>query len=306
MLSVICRESLGERNQMIWMYTVTGVNEILARDVASLEEVETLRREADLVWMDFVEPDKNELEVFAGLVKEDKILEDFKVQKIFQQPERVDDYVLLSIPHVVFEERLETYLIYLFVKEKTLLTVRGRDSSKLVKRATKTFRDCIGRASGGNISLSFIVGRLFHEVTNANLDVVMALIESIDKLEQKALANPADRSIIRSVFQLKREISTLERILWSQRELMLSIREGLVLEIETTDEIRETLDHAISNISRELSLIDSHNNALESILSLQDLGLIHRVERNLIYLTLMALIVSVILILLEIDILSLL
>jgi|GEM_PF-4927274 len=51
---------------MIWMYTVTGVNEILARDVASLEEVETLRREADLVWMDFVEPDKKELEVFAG------------------------------------------------------------------------------------------------------------------------------------------------------------------------------------------------------------------------------------------------
>jgi len=291
---------------MIWMYTVTGVNEILARDVASLEEVETLRREADLVWMDFVEPDKKELEVFAGLVKEDKILEDLQTQKIFQQPERVDDYVLLSIPHVVFEERLEKHLIYLFVKEKTLLTVRGRDSSKLVKRATKTFRDCIGRVSGGNISLSFIVGRLFHEVTNANLDVVMALIESIDKLEQKALANPADKSIIRSVFQLKREISTLERILWSQRELMLSIREGLVLEIETTDEIQETLDHAISNISRELSLIDSHNNALESILSLQDLGLIHRVERNLIYLTLMALIVSVILILLEIDILSLL
>jgi len=206
----------------------------------------------------------------------------------------------------VFEERLEKHLICLFVKEKTLLIVRGRDSSQLVKRAMKTFRNCIGRVSGGNISLPFIVGRLFHEITNANLDVVMALRESIDKLEQKALANPADRSIIRSVFQLKRETSTLERILWSQRELMLSIREGLVLEIETTDEIRETLDHAVSNISRELSLIDSHNNALESILSLQDLGLIHRVERNLIYLTLIALVVSVLLILLEIDIISLL
>ena len=87
---------------------------------------------------------------------------------------------------------------------------------------------------------------------------------------------------------------------------MLSIREGVVLEIETTEEIEETLNHAISNISRELALIDSHNNALESILSLQNLGMIHRVERNLISLTLMALIVSVILILLEIDILSLL
>lgn len=288
------------------MYTITGVNEILAREAVSLEEVETLRREADLAWMDFVEPDNKELEVFADLVKEHKILEDFTVQKVFQQPERVDDYVLFSIPYAMFEERLEKHLIYLFVKEKTLLTLRSKDSSKPVKRAMKTFEDCIGRVCDGNTSSSFIVGRLFHEVTNANLDVVMALRERIDKLEQKALANPADRSISRSVFQMKREISILERILWSQRELMLSIREGLVLEIETTDEIQETLNHAISSISRELSLIDSHNNALESILSLQDLGLIHRVERNLIYLTLMALIVSVILILLEIDIISLL
>lgn len=87
---------------------------------------------------------------------------------------------------------------------------------------------------------------------------------------------------------------------------MLSVSEGMVPMIETSEEIRATLSHPINNISREISLLDSHNNALDSILSLQDLGMIHRVERNLIYLTIMALIVSVLLILLEIDIISLL
>lgn len=83
-------------------------------------------------------------------------------------------------------------------------------------------------------------------------------------------------------------------------------KEGVVPMIQTSQEVRETLNHPINNISRELSLLDSHNNALDSILSLQDLGLIHRVERNLIYLTILALVVSVLLILLEIDIIGLL
>ena len=291
---------------MIWVYTVTGMNKVLAREVTSLDEVEALRGEADWIWIDLVEPNDKELEFAAELVKEGKIKEDFKAQRIYQQPERVHDYFLFSIPYGVFEETLKRYPIYLLVKKRTLLTIRSKVTSKLVKRVKKTFEACVGGVCKGDINSSFLVGRLFHEVTNADLDVVMALRESIDKLEEKALSNPADRSISRSVFRLKREISSLERILWSQRELMLSIREGLVLEVKTTVEISETLTHAINNISRELTLIDSHNNALESVLSLQDLGLIHRVERNLIYLTFMALVVSVILILLEIDILSLL
>lgn len=49
-----------------------------------------------------------------------------------------------------------------------------------------------------------------------------------------------------------------------------------------------------------------HNNASDSILRLQDLGLIQRVEGNVIYLTLIILVANVILILLGLDILNLL
>ena len=87
---------------------------------------------------------------------------------------------------------------------------------------------------------------------------------------------------------------------------MISIREGVVLMVQPSEEIRATLSHAVNNISRELSLLDSDNNALDSVLSLQDLGMIHKVERNLIYLTLLAFVVSVLLILLEIDRINLL
>ena len=87
---------------------------------------------------------------------------------------------------------------------------------------------------------------------------------------------------------------------------MLSIEEGVVPVIQSSELDEQTLSHAVSNISRELSLISSNNDALDSILRLQDLGMIHRVERILIYLTLVTLIVSVIMILIEVDALKIL
>ena len=87
---------------------------------------------------------------------------------------------------------------------------------------------------------------------------------------------------------------------------MLSIEEGVVPVVQSSELDEQTLSHAVSNISRELSLISSNDDALDSILRLQDLGIIHRVERILIYLTLVILIMEIIAILLDVGILEML
>jgi len=48
-----------------------------------------------------------------------------------------------------------------------------------------------------------------------------ALREYIDVLEEKALDKAADKGISKDVFRLKREVSTLERVFWVQKETML-------------------------------------------------------------------------------------
>lgn len=294
---------------MIWAYTIKS-EKLQACDADSLGELEELSGEADWLWVDCLEPDDKELEIVAGLLKETEIINDIKGKKIFSRYERVHDCTAVSIPLVVFESKLVMHPIYVFLKEKMFVTVRNKNSSGPIENTLKTLQDCISRivcVSGVKaINSSFVLSRLFHEATNENLDVIIALRERIDKVEEKALANPRDKGISHSVFALKREISTFERTLWAQRELMLSMREGVVPTLQLNEEIAPTLDYAINNISRELSLLDSHNNALDSIFSLQDLGIIHRVERVIIYLTLITLIVSVITILIEIDIVEIL
>ena len=290
---------------MIWTYTLTKSNNLQARDVHSLGELQELNKEVSWLWIDCLEPNDEELEIISELLKEAKMINAIRDRQVFSRYERINDYLLLSIPLVTFKDKLETWPIYVFVKEKSFITVRGEGSSKSIDSALKTFQDCILKINPSVFS-PFIVSRLFHEVTNENLDVIMALRKRIDELEERALAKPGDKRISKMVFALKREISALERILWVQRGMMLDIREDVVPTVESSEMDKQTLSYAINNISRELSLVDSYGNALDSILRLQDLGMIHRVERTLIYLTLVTLLMNMIMILLEVDIFNIL
>ena len=291
---------------MIWTYTLTKSNKLQARDADSLNELQRLAKEANWLWIDCMEPDDKELKEISGLLKETEIISAIGKRQIFSRYEKVNDYVLISIPLVVFEDTLETYPIYVFAKEKILITIRSKNSSKSIDNTLGTFQDCLSKVCERGNASSFIVSRLFHEVSDENLEVVMALRAHTDEIEEKALANPGDKEIGKTVFALKREISALERILWTQKELMLSIEEGVVPVIQSSEMDEPTLTHAVGNVSRMLSFITSNDGALDSILRLQDLGMIHRVERILIYLTLVTLIVSVITILIEIDIVKIL
>jgi Mg2+ and Co2+ transporter CorA len=291
---------------LIWVYEITESNELQAWDASSVQELQRLSDEGEWVWIDFMDPNSHEYEVLAGFLSDGEMLKAIKAQTISARPEKVDNYLLFSIPYAVLQDNLETFPLYVLIKEGLFLTVRTNPSSLIVKSARTTFEECVGQVCEGPTNSAFVLSRLFHEITNSNLDVIMSLRENIDRTEQRALEHPADKEIGHSVFGIKRSISALERVLWAQRELMLNVREGIVPTIHVSEEIKASLSHPINNISRELSLLDSHNGALDSILSLQDLGMIHRVERNLITLTIMALVVSILLILLEIDIINLL
>ena len=285
---------------------LTESDKLQARDAHSLTELQRLDKKVNWLWIDCMEPDDKELETIAEFVKDTGITSVIRKRQVFSPYRKVNDHVLISIPLVAFREKLETYPIYVFAKKKNVITVRTRHSSKAIDHTLDTFRDCVSKVCEHGDASSFIVNRLFHEVSNENLEAVMALRASTDDIEEKALANPGDKQINKTVFALKREVSNLERILWTQRELMLSIEEGIVPVVQSSEMDKQTLSHAVSNISRELSFISSNDAALDSILRLQDLGMIHRVERTLIYLTLITLIVNFIMIFLEVDIIGIL
>ncbi len=77
---------------------------------------------------------------------------------------------------------------------------------------------------------------------------------------------------------------------------MSDVKERMIPFVELDEEARLVVGDAIEDIERELEFVDSYSRALDGILRLQDLGLIRRLERTLIILTVMLLLLDVLII----------
>ncbi len=275
-------------------YTVAG-KKLHSSDIASSKALHDLSSKADWLWVDCSDLDDKEtaiLSEFFGI--ETNILNNVKKEKIHPSCERYRDYALISIPFVEFGNALQLHPMSVIVKERIIITSRDAYSTKLVGKLVETLRSYM--IENGGIELSFIVGRLLREVANENSKAMMSIKEQIDKIEEKTLEKPWQKSVTHSVFRLKREVFTLHRLLWVERELMSDVRERVVPHIKIDEEAELIIHDAIDDIDRELEFADSYSRSLDSILTLQDLGSIHRVERTLIFITIMILLLDIFLI----------
>ncbi len=286
---------------MIWTYMLTKTNELRARDAGSVNELQKLGEEANWLWIDCMNPDDQELKVISELLNEAEILDAIRTRQIFSHYKKVNGHVLLSIPLIVLEDTLETYPLYVFAKENFLITVRSEHSFEPIDNTLGTFRDCLSKVCRYGNASSFVVSRLFHEMTTQNSKSMVAFRELIDRMEEEALEKPGSKAITHSVFKLKKVVSNLHRLLWGEKELMSDMKEGIIPQVELTEEAKIIVDDAVDDINRELEFMDSYYTSLDSILTLQDLSLIHRVERLLLILAVITLLMdSLAIILLEI------
>jgi len=286
----------------MWVYGVKG-KKMRALDLISLEELKTLAKKFDWFWIDCMEPDPNESEVISSLLHhEQKILENIKGGKPIPRYKKLSDCTVLSISVVTFQNDLKTYPIYAVINEKKLLTVRNKDTFSPVEYVIQTLQDCVSEAE--ETGPSFVLSELLREAANRNLDVVMKLREMIERVEEEAMAKPSRKAVVNKVFTLKRRIAMLYRLLCSEEQLMSSLKDGLIPNVKIQEKCVLSLEDAMNNISRELEFLNSYDSALDGILRLQDLSMIHGVERTLIYLTIIIVIMNVILIVLELGFFS--
>lgn len=291
---------------MIWMYAVRG-KELYAIDITSVKELNDLSSKVDWLWIDIFHPDEKESETISELLgNEPKIVEDIKKEthnptKVHAMYEKLHDYVLLSIPSVKFEEeQLRIYPIFMIVKNKMLITwgeEQGHGHSMIIKSTIRRFREHV--EEGGKPNSSLAIGMLFREIAFKNLDVMLSVRELINQIEEKSLEEAGKKHAMYSIFSLKRTISTFHRLLITEKEIMLDVNETMIPRIRLDEKAKSIVDSAIENIDRELDFIDSYDRSLDSILTLQDLASIHRVESSINHLTIILVTGTIILIILE-------
>lgn len=290
---------------MMWMYT-RRKKELYATDVTSLSEINDFSSEVDWLWVDIFNPDEKECEIISELLGNEPTIVDnikkgrYNPPKVYTKYEKLHDYVLLSIPSVNVEEQLRIHPIFMIVKKKMFITwgeEQAHTHSEVVKSTIRGLREHV--ENGGKPNSPLAIGMLFHEVASKNSDVMLSIRETIDQIEEKALKESGEKHAMYSVFSLKSKISTLYRLLTNEKEFMLDASEMMIPRIRLDKKAKSIVDDAVDTINRELDFMDSYNRALDSILTLQDLASIHRVESSINYLTIILVIGTIILIILE-------
>jgi magnesium transporter len=235
---------------------VRGEKEV-AVDRATLEDLE--RRE-DFYWLDLHGPSADQLDVLADVYGFHSLtLEDAK--NFGQRPklDPYDGYVFLVVYGAAPDED-ELVEVNCFYSERFLVTVRRDPCPALVE-----VRDRQARRAEAELEPVKVLYRVVDGLVDSFFPTLSRLDDFMDAIEEGVLSKPGEEQM-RRVFETKRELVRLRKVIVPQRDLMASIANGVAGLPGTDDEseryFRDVYDHLI----RLTDAIDGSRDLLTSLM----------------------------------------
>jgi len=292
---------------VIRVYTVKN-KELLETEVASKKEMDNIVAKVKRAWVDCSDLDKKETKIVSDLLGVEATtlhgIENGNIRPHYSKcfDEMCPYYTWISTPVVEFTDELNLHPLSIILKERFLVTLRSKYSERLIESTLRTFNSLPPAERKPTVILS----KLIHEIIDENSGAMVSIRDLIDSIEAEAMEGQKKKAITKSIFKLKRSLSTLHRLLWAEKEMLSDMDLGVIPSLTLVQEAKLIVEDATDDITRELEFVDSFNRSLDSILRLQDLGAIHRVETNLVNLTVALVILTIVLVLIEIDIIGVL
>jgi len=286
---------------LIRVYTVKN-KELFETDVRSKKEMDNIVAKVKRAWVDCSDLDEKELGIVSDLLGvEATTLNGIENGRIRPHYAKCFDktcpyYTWISTPVVEFTDELKLHPLSMILKERFLVTLRSKYSERLIESTLRTFNSLPPDGRKPTVILS----KLIHEIVDENSGAMVSIRDLIDNIEAEAMEGPRKKAVTKSIFKLKRSLSTLHRLLWAEKEMLSDMDLGVIPNLTLVPEAKLIVEDASDDITRELEFVDSFNRSLDSILRLQDLGSIHRVETHLVFLTIALVVLTAILIMLEI------
>lgn len=176
--------------------------------------------------------------------------------------DRFDDtlFVVLSYP-MEREGKLQLVQFSLFLGPDFLVTV-GENSGQLLEPLMRRLQDAKSRlrAHGCDYLMYLIVDLLIDQA----FPTLESLGADLEELEMRILDHP-DRDTIADLHFMKRELITLRRSLWPQRELINDLmREESFFKDDTRVYLRDTYDH----VMQSLDMLETYRDMAASLLDI--------------------------------------
>ena len=256
------------------MRTLTSVDE---------REIRELLERDEFFWLDLTAPSDDDMRRLGELLH----LHALAVEAVSTFPERprldeYDGYVVLIFAGVGGEGRdtLAPLGVHMLISGGYIVTVH-REPCSVLDELHQKFEQ---RQTG---SEGFVVYRVLDVLTDSFFPALAFVDEEIDTLENAVVTRASEEQLQR-IFQLKRSLVTLRRIVTPQRDLLAraidEINDLPGFDAGTRDYFRDVYDHMI----RVSDLIDSYRDLLTGALDVYLSTVSNRLNKVMERLTLIA------------------
>lgn len=225
------------------------------------EKIDGLCQRKEFFWLDVAGPSAEQIDALAerfgwhALVVED-------IGEFGQRPklDSYDEYIYLVFYGARKKEGDEPALteVHLLISGDYIVTIRHEGCHELEQLHERFQR----RPEG---SEQFVVYRVLDTLTDSFFPVLESIDDEIDSLEDAIVTRPGDAEL-QKVFQLKRFLVTLRRIVTPQRDLAARTIDEIVdlpgLDPDQRDYFRDVYDHLI----RVSDMIDSYRDLLTGVM----------------------------------------
>ncbi len=220
----------------------------------------------NLVWLDYLNPSKNELKELS----ETSGISLAELREVVDEEERprvldIENYSLLIFRAPLFEKNeISTTPISIFISRhrNNIITLRLKEIRPFEKIRNLIHTKLFEKGA------SFFVYRLLDEILNSFFAVLDTVEESIDRIEDR-IFEKTDRKTIEQIFQIKKTLIYFHKALTANREVITAIEKEYLPHIHKKDikQFRVLYNDVVQLIDMESTYRDLLTGTLDIYLS---------------------------------------
>jgi len=217
------------------------------------------------VWIDLENPSKKELDE----IKKKYRLHPLNIEDCMSLGQRPKMEYFNNYTFVVFKaldyskkEKIHAKHISMFLGKNFIITVHPEgfyEMDKLKKQLIEKNKRFLERGA------DFLLYSILDAIVDDYLDVLDQIEDELEGLENKAMSHPA-QAVVKRIFQMKRVNITIRKMLWPEREIVISLEKGAVPFISKKNVVyfRDVHDHLFQTIDMN----EGHRDIITGILDI--------------------------------------
>jgi magnesium transporter len=187
---------------------------------------ELMERRDSVLWVDMIEPTDQESYVLTSEFR----FHPLAIEDVLSEMSRpkVDDYgdFLFTVAQVLGpplqEEDITVQPAGIFLTENTVVTVHFHKMAPLAAVATRLDRDSRIISRGAD----FLFHSLLDHIVDTYFTALNRLEQEVDSVEAEVFDDP-DKSTLRMMFHIRRDLSIINRVIWPQSEVVARITRNI-------------------------------------------------------------------------------